>query len=160
VLAALGFPLFGAADRTQGVDGSDSADRAGGKASLEHFAIGADREVGRVNDAAPFFPVGAYSIGIFGYFKAVADRKVCAGFCDHLLGLFERIDGQRHDICVLGFEFFVVSLVIGNLPNAIRSPNAAIVNNDGVLAFESRGQLQCPTIGQIYIENWERIARI
>ena len=60
---------------------------------MEHLAIRADGEVGCVNDATAFFPVGADPVGIFGHFEAVADGKFCGGFCNHLLGLVERIDG-------------------------------------------------------------------
>ena len=58
---------------------------------MEYLSVRAEGEIRRVNDAAPFFPVGADAVGIFRYFEAITDGKCRAGFCDHLLGFIERI---------------------------------------------------------------------
>ena len=92
MLPALGFALFATADRAQRIDGGDSPDGAGGEAGLEYLAVRAEGEIRRVNDAAPFFPVGADTVGIFRYFEAITDGKCRAGLCDHLLGFIEWID--------------------------------------------------------------------
>jgi hypothetical protein len=37
-------------------------------------------------------------------------------------------------------------LVVGNLPNAIGSPDAAIVNDHGVFPFKVAGKIERPTV--------------
>ena len=91
-LFGLGVSFLGAADGAQGVDGGDAADGTGGEAGLQHFAVGTEGEIGRVNDAAPLFPVGADAVCVLGHFEAVADRKGRAGSLKHLLGFIERIN--------------------------------------------------------------------
>ena len=98
--------------------------------------MGAQGKIGRVNDAAPFFPVRTDFVGVLRDFKAVADRKLRAGLLDHLFGFVERVDRQRDDIDVLVFEFVYVRLKIGDLPNAVGSPNATVIDDDRVFAFE------------------------
>ena len=44
-------------------------------------------------------------------------------------------------------EFFQVNLIVGNLPHAIGSPDAAIVNDDGVFPFEIAGKIEPSAIG-------------
>ena len=51
-------------------------------------------------------------------------------------------------------------LIVGNLPNAVGSPNAAIIDDDGVIAFQVLGKIQPSAIGQFHIEWWKRIARV
>ena len=91
-----------------------------------------------MDDAAAFFPIRADLVGVFGDFQAVSDRERRAGFFDHLFGFVERVDGKCDDIGIFLFEFFDMRLEVGYLPNAIRSPDAAIENNDGIFAFEIR----------------------
>lgn len=137
----MGFSFLRSADRAQRVDGGDAADRPGGKTGLENFSVGPDGEVGRVNNAAAFFPVCADLVGIFGNFEAVADGKRRAGFFRHLLGLIERIDGESDDLGILALEFVNMRLIVGNLPDAVRSPDSAIENDDGVFALEIGGNI-------------------
>ena len=108
------------------------------------FLSGPDGEIGRVNDAAAFFPICADFVGIFRNFEAVADGKRRAGFFHHLFGLIERIDGQGDDVGVLALEFFNMRLIVGNLPDAVGSPDAAIKDDDGVFALEIGGNIQRP----------------
>ena len=60
---------------------------------MEHLLIRVDGKIGRVNNTAPLFPVGADFVGIIGNFEAIADRKGRAGALDHFPGFVERIDG-------------------------------------------------------------------
>jgi hypothetical protein len=43
---------------------------------------------------------------------------------DHLLRLVQRIDGKGNDIDILLLELFDMGLIIGDLPNTVRSPDA------------------------------------
>jgi hypothetical protein len=65
----------------------------------------------------------------------------------HLFRFIERVDGQRDDVGIFLFELFEMSLEIGYLPNAIGSPQAAVENDHGILAFQIRGYVQCAAIG-------------
>jgi len=114
---------------------------------LKHFAVGAQGEICRVDDAAPLFPVGADAVSICRHFETVADRKRRAGFRDHFLGFFERIDGQGDDVGVLGFEFFQMSLIVGDLPHAVGSPDAAVVDDYRVFPLQIGGKSECPAVG-------------
>jgi hypothetical protein len=153
-LAALGFSSLCSTDGTQCVAGGDSSNRAGGKTGLEDFPVRADREIGRVNDAAAFFPVSADLVGVFGNFQAVADGKRRAGLLHHLFGFVERIDRKCDDVGILVFEFFYVRLKVGDLPDAVRSPDTTIENDDGVLALEIGMDIQPAAIGR-----WHRVVR-
>lgn len=135
-LAALGFSSFGTSDRTQGINRRNPADGTGGEAGLEYLSVRVKSEVCRVENAAPFFPICADLVGVFGNFEPVADWKCCAGALDHLLGFVQRIDGQGDDVGVLSFELFKMGLIIGDLPYAVRSPDAAVEDDDGVFAGE------------------------
>jgi len=92
--------------------------------------------MGCVNNAAAFFPVGADFVGILWNFEAIADRKGRAGALDHFLGFVERIDGEGDDIGVLRLEFIKMRLIVGDLPNTVGSPDAAVEDDDGVFAGE------------------------
>lgn len=94
-----------------------------------------------MNDAAAFFPVRADFVGVLWDFEAVADRKRRAAALDHCFGFVERIHRERDDIAVLVFKFVQMRLEVGNLPNAIGSPNAAVKYDDGVFAFEIVGNI-------------------
>jgi hypothetical protein len=50
----------------------------------------------------------------------------CTSALDHLLRLVQRIDGKGNDIDILLLELFDMGLIIGDLPNTVRSPDAAI----------------------------------
>ena len=109
---------------------------------MEYFSIRPDGKAGRVDDAAAFFPIRADFVGILGNFQSVVDGKCRAGFLGHLFGFVERVDGKGDDMGVFLLEFFDVRLVIGDLPNAIGSPDAAIKNDDRVFAFQIGGDIQ------------------
>jgi len=136
VLSSLGFSFLGSSDRAERVDGGDSADGAGGEAGLEDFTVRSKCKIGCVDDAAPLFPVGADFVGILWDFEAIADRKGRAGALDHFLGFVERIDGEGDNVGILCFEFLKVRLIVGDLPNTVRSPDAAVEDDDGVFAGE------------------------
>jgi hypothetical protein len=92
-IPALSVSFFCSSDRAERVDGGDSSDGSCGEAGLENFAVGSKGKIGRVDDAAPFFPVGADFIGIGWNFETVTDGKCRAGALDHFLGFVERVDG-------------------------------------------------------------------
>jgi hypothetical protein len=140
--SALCFSSLASPYRAQRVSSGNPPDGAGGKTGLENFSIRSDGEAGCVNDAAAFFPIGADFVGVFGNLQSVADRKHRAGFFNHLFGLVERIDGKGDDLGVFLLEFLDVRLVIGDLPNAIGSPDSAIKNDDRVFAFQIGGNIQ------------------
>jgi hypothetical protein len=50
------------------------------------------------------------------------------------LRFFQWIDGKGNDVGVLLFEFCDVRLVVGYLPNAVGSPDAAVEEDDGIFA--------------------------
>jgi len=113
-----------------------------------------------VDDAAPFLPVGADFVGVLRDFETVTDGKRRAGFCDHLLGFVEGVDRERDDRRVFLFEFFQMRLVIGNLPNAVGSPNAAVKDDDGIFAFKIGRESERPAVGQIYREGRKKVAGV
>ena len=108
---------------------------------MKNFSVRTQGEIGRVNNAAPFLPVRADFVGILRDFETIADRKRRAGFIDHLLGFVERVDRKRDHVRVFIFEFFQMRLEIGNLPNAVGSPDTAVIDDHGVFAFEIRGKI-------------------
>ena len=73
-------------------DGRNSTNRTCREAGLENFPVGTQREVGRVENGAALFPVGADLIGILRDLETVADRKSRAGALDHFFGFVEGID--------------------------------------------------------------------
>ena len=103
---------------------------------MEHLLIRVESKIGRVDDATTLFPISADFVGIFRHFEPIADRKGRAGFCDHFFGFVERIDRQGDDIGILCFEFLKMGLIVGDLPDAVGSPDAAVEDDDGVFAFE------------------------
>lgn len=92
-LPALGFSFLRSSDRTQCVYRGDSSDGSGGEAGLQDFAVGAECKIGRVDDTAPFFPIGADAIGVFWNLQSITDGKSRAGALDHFFGFIERVDG-------------------------------------------------------------------
>jgi hypothetical protein len=54
------------------------------------------------------------------------------------LRLVQRIDGEAHDLDILLFELFNMVLVIGDLPNTVRSPDAAIKKYDCKVSVKIR----------------------
>ena len=92
-----------------------------------------------MNDAAFLFPIGTDFLGVVRYFQSVADGKCGAGLLDHLLRFFQWIDGKGNDVGVLLLECFDVRLVVGDLPDTIGSPDAAIEQDDCVFSFEIGG---------------------
>lgn len=128
-------------NRSQRILRDNPPDGTSGVARLQNFAVWAEGEIGCVDDAAVFFPVGADSVGVYWDFEAVADRKRRAGASDHFLGFIEWVDGQGDDVDVFFLECFKVRLIVGNLPNAVGSPDAAVVDDDGVFGFEVAGNV-------------------
>jgi hypothetical protein len=59
------------------------------------------------------------------------------------LRFFQWIDGKGDDVGVLLFEFCDVRLVVGYLPNAVGSPDAAVEEDDGIFAGKISGDAQC-----------------
>jgi hypothetical protein len=53
-----------------------------------------------------------------------------------------------------------VSLIVGDLPNAVGSPDAAVVDYDGVFAFEIGGNVQRSAVRDRHGEVRKRITRI
>lgn len=94
-----------------------------------------------MDDAAPFFPVRADAVGVFRNFQTVADGESRAGALDHFFGFVDGVNRERDDVDVFLFEFFEMGLVVGNLPNAVGSPDATIVNDNGVFGFEVAGDV-------------------
>jgi hypothetical protein len=84
--------LFCSSDRAERVDGGDSSDGSCGEAGLEDFAVGSKRKIGRVDDGAPFFPIGADIVGIGWNFQAITDWKCRTGALEHFFGFVERVD--------------------------------------------------------------------
>ena len=108
---------------------------------MQHLLFGVDGKTGRVDNGAALFPVGADFVGVLWNFEAIADRKGRAGALDHFLGFVERIDGERDDVGILCFEFLKVRLIVGDLPNTVRSPDAAVEDDDGVFTGELGGDV-------------------
>jgi hypothetical protein len=149
-----GFSLFCAADRAQSVGCGDASDGTGGETSLKNLAVRIEGEIGRVNNAATRFPAGADFVGIFGDLQAVADGKGGAGALDHFFGFVQWIDRKSNDLGVLLFEFVDMRLIVGNLPDAVGSPNAAVKDDHGVLGFDVGGNIQ-----NAASDGWHRIVR-
>ena len=127
---------------------------------MQNFSIRAESKVRGMDDAAPLFPIGADSIGILGHFQAIADGKRCARTLDHLFCLVERIHRERDNIDTFFLEFFDMSLVVSDLPNAVGSPDAAVIDDDRVFAFEIGRNIEPATVGDLHVEARERIAGI
>ena len=56
---------------------------------------------------------------------------------------FQWIDGKGNDVGVLLFELCDVRLVVGYLPNAVGSPDAAVEEDDGIFAGKISRDAQC-----------------
>ena len=115
---------------------------------MENSPVGPDGKVGGVDNTAPLFPVCADLVGVLGHFQTIADRKRRAGFLNHLFGFVGRINGKSDDVGVLLLEFLDMRLEVGYLPDAVRSPDAAIENNNGILAFEIRRNFHPAAVGR------------
>ena len=108
---------------------------------MEDFTVRSKGKIGRVNNGAALFPVGTDFVGVLWNLEAIANRKSRAGALDHFFGFVERIDGEGDDVGILCFEFVKVRLIVGNLPNTVRSPDAAVEDDDGVFAGEIVGDV-------------------
>jgi hypothetical protein len=49
-----------------------------------------------------------------------------------LFGFVEGIDGKGDHVCMFLFELIDMSLEVGYLPNAVRSPDTAVEDDNGV----------------------------
>jgi hypothetical protein len=109
-----------------------------------------------MDDTAAFLPIRADLVGVFGDFQVVSDRERRAGLFNHLFGFVERIDRKCDDIGIFLLELFDMGLEVGDLPNAIRSPYAAIENNDGIFAFETGRNIQSTAMGgwHVIVRKW------
>ena len=103
---------------------------------MEDFTVRSKCKTGRVDNGAAFFPIGADFVGVLWNFESIADRKGRAGALDHFLGFVEGIDREGDDVGILCFEFLKMRLIVGDLPNTVRSPDAAVEDDDGVFAGE------------------------
>jgi hypothetical protein len=66
---------------------------------------------------------------------------------DHLFGFIHRVHGEGDDIDILPFELVHVSLVIGQLPNAVGSPDAAVENDNRVFSLQVLRDIEFSAIG-------------
>jgi hypothetical protein len=121
---------------------------------LENFSIRPEGKVGRVDDAAPFFPVRADRVGVLRDFQAVSNRKSRAGLFHHLFGFVERVDGKADDVGIFLFEFFDMCLEVGYLPDAVGSPDAAVKNDDGIFTIDI-----CWDVKRAAASGWHRVIR-
>jgi hypothetical protein len=87
-----------------------------------------------MNDFTSIFPIRPHLVGVLWNFESITNWERRAGFFDHLFGFVEWIDRQSDDVGVLLLELVNVRLEIGYLPNAVRSPDAAVKDADGVFA--------------------------
>ena len=94
-----------------------------------------------MNNLASVFPIRANLVGVFGDFQSVADRERSAAFVSHFYCFVEWIDGQRDHVGVFLLELVDMRLKVGYLPDAVRSPDAAVKNYHPVFAFEIRGNI-------------------
>jgi len=101
---------------------------------LQHLTVRSKGKIRRVKYAATFLPVGADFVSILRNLEAITDGKSRAGALDHFLGFVEGIDGERDDVGILRLEFFKMGLIVGDLPNAVRSPDAAVKDDHRVFA--------------------------
>ena len=108
---------------------------------MENSPVRTNSKVGRVDDAAPLFPIRADLVGVFRDFQAVSNRKSRAGLFHHLFGFVERVDGKGDDVGIFALEFLDMRLEVGYLPDAVRSPDATVKDDDGVFAFEISGNI-------------------
>lgn len=123
---------------------------------MENFSIRSNGKVGRMDDAAAFLPIRADLVRVFRDFQTESDRERRAGLFDHLFGFVERVNRKRDDIGVFLFEFFAMRLKVGYLPNAVRSPDAAIENDNGIFPFEIRRNIQSTAVGggHVIVRKW------
>ena len=147
-------------DRTQSIFGDDAADGTRGKASLRDFLIRVDDKISRVNDLAPFFPVGTNFGGISWHFQAVADGKRRFDSFGHLFSFTYGINREGYDVYVLFLELVKVSLVVGQLPNTVGSPDATIENDNRVFALQVLRDAECPAICELNDVVWELITGV
>ena len=61
---------------------------------------------------------------------------------------------------MLCFEFLKMGLIIGDLPNTVRSPDAAVKNDNGVFACQIGRDLHSPAIYERHREVWKIVAWI
>lgn len=141
-LGTLSLSLFCTANRAQSVGGGDASDGTGGETSLKNLTFRVDSEIGRVDNAATRFPVGADLVGVLGYFQTIADGKRRASLFNHLLGFVERVDGKGNKVGIFLLEFLNMRLEVGDLPDAVGSPDAAIEDDNAILTREIRRNIQ------------------
>lgn len=110
----------------QGVGDDDAADGPGAVRGINYFFIRIQNEIRGVDEPPPSIPKGAYLVRISRHFKPTGHGKRKLQFVDGLLGLVQGVYGKSYDIHILPFEFLNMGLEIGQLPIAVRSPAAAI----------------------------------
>ena len=100
-----------------------------------------------MNDAAPLLPIGADLVGILRDLEPVADGECRAGLFNHFLGFVGRVYRKRDDLGIFLLEFFKMCLEVGDLPNAVGSPYAAVKNDDGIVALDISGDIELASEG-------------
>jgi hypothetical protein len=127
-LPSLRLSFLCAPNRAQRVACHDPTNGTGGEAGLRDFLVRVDNETGRMNNLASVFPISAYLVGVFGDFQSVADRERGAGFFHHLVGFVERIDREGDHVGIFSPKLLHMRLEVGDLPDAVGSPDAAVKN--------------------------------
>ena len=94
-----------------------------------------------MNDFTSIFPIRAHLVGIFWNSESITNWERRAGFVGHFNGFVEGIDGQCDHDGVFLLELVDMRLEVGQLPDAVRSPDTAVKNYHRVFAFEIRGNI-------------------
>ena len=113
-----------------------------------------------MNDLPPIFPIGAHFIGVLRNLQAVTDRKRSFDSFGHFLGFIQRIHREGDDIDILLVELVDVGLAIGQLPNAIGSPNTPVEDDNGIFSSQILRDVECPAIRQLDLVVRELIAGV
>lgn len=113
-----------------------------------------------MDDLSPLIPKGADFFGVPRDLKPIGDwkRKV-----QLFAGLFRLVHGvyrKSKDLHVLLFEFFNMGLEIGQLPTAVRSPAAAIEDENRVLSCEIPREMKRPSIHGLDFILGKKIANV
>jgi hypothetical protein len=79
---------------------------------VEHFPLGTQEKLARLDNAAAFVPGSPDTVGIPGYRKAIAHRKGQMKLRHGLLSLLQGVSGERHDGHVKRVERLEMGLIV------------------------------------------------
>jgi hypothetical protein len=97
---------------THQITGCDTANRPTTIGGVEHFPLGPQEKLARLDNAAAFVPASPNPVGIPWHRKTIAHGKGQMELRNGLLGLFQGVSRERHDRHVKRVERIEMGLIV------------------------------------------------